>query len=265
MTLNCYVGPMRRHMSQIPIKVIMAVAMSLLLPALGTHAQEVSFPERPDVKQANWYVDQANMIAEAERTEINGVASKLMADEQIPLIVVTIPSLMEYNAAHYTHERYAAALFDEWGIGSQRRNYGILLLVSQGDRMARIEFGQAWAHAHDEEAKQIMATLIIPLFRRGQFSEGILAGVRGLDSVARGLALPRAKAHWWVLPLFILGLCLVIGVIINLFRTGRKGWGWALIAALCVMLFFMLRSAASGGGGAFGGGSSGGGGASGSW
>ena len=98
----------------------MAVALSLLLPPPESQAQEMSFPERPDVRRGTWYVDKANMIAEAEGTEINGIASKLMADEQIPLIVVTIPSLMEYNAAHYTNERYAAALFDEWGIGSQR-------------------------------------------------------------------------------------------------------------------------------------------------
>jgi uncharacterized protein len=245
----------------------LVVSLPLLTLAAAAHAQPARFPERPDVKQGVWYVDQANMITEAEGAEINEIASNLMADEQVPCIVVTIPSLMEYNAAHFTIERYAAALFGEWGIGSERRNYGILLLVSQGDRKARIEFGQAWDHAHDQDAVKIIQTLLVPLFKRGQFSEGILGGVRGLDSVARGLALPKSKSPWWVLPLFIVGLAVVIWMIVNLFKTGRKGWAWALIAVLGVVLFFVLRAAASGsgGGGAFGGGSSGGGGASGSW
>ena len=56
-------------------------------------------------------------------------------------------------------------------------------------------------------------------------------------------------------------------VIVSLFKKGRSGWGWALIAGIAIALFFILRAAASSGGsgGSFGGGSSGGGGASGSW
>ncbi len=68
---------------------------------------------------------------------------------------------------------------------------------------------------------------------------------------------------WVFVGLFALG----VGAAISLIKSGRKGWGWALLAALGVILFFVLRTAMSqsGSGGAFGGGSSGGGGASGSW
>ena len=86
--------------------------------------------------------------------------------------------------------------------------------------------------------------------------------------MARGLALPKATAPWWFIPAFILGAILLVMLIINLFKTGRSGWAWALIAALGALLIFVLYSAASssgGSGGGFGGGSSGGGGASGSW
>ena len=112
-----------------------------------------------------------------------------------------------------------------------------------------------------------MDTLIIPEFKRGSYSPGILAGVRGLDSMARGLALPKEKVPWWIPVAFFGGIVLVVAVIISLFKSGRKGWGWALLAVLGVVLFFVLRAAASsrGSGGAFGGGSSGGGGATGSW
>jgi len=74
-----------------------------------------------------------------EGKEINEVARTLLQEERMPLLVVTIPSLTEYGAAGYTIERYATALFNEWGIGSEERNYGMLLLVAVGDRKARIE------------------------------------------------------------------------------------------------------------------------------
>jgi len=63
------------------------------------------------------------------------------------------------------------------------------------------------------------------------------------------------------------GGAIFLGVLIyNLFKNGKSGWAWALIAALAVLIFFLLRTAAAGGsGGGFGGGSSGGGGATGSW
>jgi len=64
-----------------------------------------------------------------------------------------------------------------------------------------------------------------------------------------------------------LGVIGIVILIINLFKSGKSGWAWALIAFLGVAIFFLLRSAASSGGsgGGFGGGFSGGGGATGSW
>lgn len=241
------------------------LAIMLFSGAGMLRAQEVRFPERPDVADGVWIVDGAGMIAEAEATEINGVATTLMQEERVPLLVVTIASLREMNAAHLTIERYAAELFDAWGIGSERRNYGMLLLVSKGDRKARIELGKDWAGRKDAQAREVMDTLIVPAFKRGDFSGGILAGVRGMDAMARDLQLPSPKQPWWVLPLFAVLLVVVIGVIVSLFKSGRKGWGWALIVALGVLIFFLLRASANSGGGAFGGGSSGGGGATGSW
>ncbi len=88
-----------------------------------------------------------------------------------------------------------------------------------------------------------------------------------MEAMARGLQLPKPEQPWWVLPLFIAAVIGVILLIINLFKTGRSGWAWALIAFLGIMIFFMLRNAGSSGGsgGGFGGGFSGGGGATGSW
>ena len=236
----------------------------LSLLALG-HAGAVTFPEKPP--NEHFYVDQAGLLSPADAATIDKIAASLLAEEDIPILVVTISSLISFRATDYTVDSYAAALFDEWGIGSQERNYGILLLVSPGDRKARIELGKAWGGKHDADAKHVMDSLIIPAFKRGDFSAGISEGVNALDKMARGLALPKPKAPWWILPAMILGALLVIVVIVSLFKSGRSGWGWALIVGIGVVIFFILRAAASSGGsgGSFGGGSSGGGGASGSW
>jgi len=224
-----------------------------------------TFPEKPPDK--DFFVDQAGLIKPEEAKEINQIASKLLVEERIPIFVVTISSLAGMDASAMSIETYAAKLFDEWGIGFEDRNNGMLLLVAQLDRKARIELGADWDHRFDFDALKVMDTLIIPKFKERNFSLGILEGVRGMEAMARGLQLPKPEQPWWVLPLFIAAVIGVILLIINLFKTGRSGWAWALIAFLGIMIFFMLRNAGSSGGsgGGFGGGFSGGGGATGSW
>lgn len=242
--------------------VIFSTIHLVLLPALN-HASAAKFPNKPP--KEHFYVDRADLLNSQVSNAIDDLAGALLAEEKIPILVVTIPSLISFEAASHSIESYATALFDEWGIGYQQRNYGILLLVSLGDRKARIELGKGWGSAHDDDSLYIMNSLIIPAFKKGDYSGGILEGVKALDKMARGLGLPKPKRPWWFIPVTILSIALVIGVIVSLFKSGRTGWGWALIAGLGLLLFFILRNAASGSGGSFGGGSSGGGGASGSW
>jgi uncharacterized protein len=244
-----------------------AIAATWVLAA-GLHtaaAGEATFPDPPAPER--FHRDEAGLIRADEGRELDRIAAELLDEEQVALIVVTIDSLAAHGAAGYTIERYADALFDQWGIGSQARNYGMLLLVSRGDRRARIELGAEWGRTHDSQAQEVMDTLILPEFRRGSYAEGILAGVRGLDAMARGLQLPRPAPPWWALPLLLGLAAAAIAVVISLFRSGRSGWGWALLAALAALLFVVMRSAGQKGGSsdAFDGGSSSGGGASGRW
>lgn len=241
-----------------------AIPVTFLLLFFFTSSVAVTFPDKPP--ESDYFVDNANIIQEKERNEINAIASKILSEEKIPIYVVTIPSLSHHAASSLGIEGYATELFNKWGIGFQDRNYGILLLVSKGDRKARIELGADWGREHDYAAQDIMDNLIIRQFKNANFSLGILDGVRGLDAMARGLALPKPTTPWWYFPLLIISIIGLVMLIINLFKTGRSGWAWALIVAIGVILFFILRNAGSGGsGGGFGGGSSGGGGASGSW
>ncbi len=243
------------------------IAVLLLGVLLSATSLAIEFPERPT--DTDFFVDKAGIINAEAAEKINSLSSKLLKEEQIALFVVTIPSLSDYDAAGYSIEGYAADLFDEWGIGLKNRNYGMLLLVSKGDRKARIELGAAWERSHDRTAKEIMDNLIIPLFKKNDYSKGIVSGVEGLDAMARGLDLPSPEVPWWFMPVAILSIILIVSLIINLFKTGRKGWAWMLIALIATILFFILSALASssdsGSSGGFGGGFSGGGGATGSW
>jgi uncharacterized protein len=267
------------------------LSFTAFLIAWCTAGYAVEFPAKP--ASEHFYVDAAGLIDAKSRNVIDEIANRLLHDKNInvPVFVVTITSLAIYDAMDYSIEEYAAKLFNAWGIGSQEHNNGILLLISMGDRKARIELGQYWGRSYDEDAKQIMDTLIIPRFKEGKYAQGIVEGVRGLAALARGQNIPQPTPLWWILPAKVLGTVLFFGLIYNLFTTGRNGWAWALISILGAVIFSILFSillgfllnflrnllfgqdsyrSSSGGSsrgssGGFSGGSSGGGGATGSW
>jgi len=223
--------------------------------------------------------DLAGLIDEADETEIRRLCDELLTAKATPIIVMTIESMAAHGGADMRIETFARLLFDQWGIGhrelgEQAWNTGILLLVSEGDRRARIELGAGWKREKDDLCRRIMDEQIIPLFKQGKFSEGIVAGVRALDKMARGLKLPRRKRPWWHYAAGAGFVGLAIFTIVSLIRRGSSGWAWlfwgAIFALVGYLLYSYFRSAGRGGGGgfsggSFGGGFSGGGGATGSW
>lgn len=250
------------------------ITIGLLAYAHAPAAQQINL-ERPGDRE--FVTDRAGLIDAADAEQIQTLCDKLLSDKAIPIIIVTIESMAACGAPDLRIETFATMLFDQWGIGYDKIgdtswNRGILLLVSRDDRKARIELGADWAHDYDATCQKIMDEQIIPNFKQGKFSAGILAGVQGLDKMARGLPLPRRVRPWWHFALVIGFIGLAIFTVVSLIRRGASGWAWvfwaAIFALLGMILYNMLRQSGRGGGfsgGSFGGGFSGGGGATGSW
>lgn len=283
-----------------------ALCLGLLLGAAAQEAPSTEIPlERPGQRQ--FVADHAGIITPEHEEEIRALCGQALTHTGgIPIIVVTIESLQSVGYGHLSVEQFATNLFDQWGVGHDEigghdYNRGIMLLVSMGDRKARIELGASWGHGHDVYCQQIMDDQIIARFKQGKFSEGILAGVEALDRLARGLPQPEPykpptpmSTYLWIGG----GILLAALTIVSLAMSGTNGWAWlfwgAIFGALGTILGFLLLAGrrrrygyygggyhgggflgggSSGGGfsaggfsgGSFGGGFSGGGGATGSW
>lgn len=251
--------------------------------------------------------DLARMVEPDDVMAIREIGARLLTEHAIPLIVVTIDSMAQHGGAGWRIETFARVLYDQWGIGyetieGQPWNRGVLLLVSKSDRKARIELGNDWAGEYDQVCQKIMDGHIIPNFKKGDFSGGILAGVQELDKMCRGVASPvqggaatgetgandlgtvnhdykpsppvRPDWYW---PAVAVTAFLAIFTAVSMIRSGSSGWAWALWAVVFGVIGFILynvatssgRSGGGGGGGfsggSFGGGFGGGGGATGSW
>lgn len=241
---------------------------------------------RPDGKES-FITDQADLIASEDEAKINALCKELLQKRATPIIVVTIPSMQAVGGQPGMRiETFARFLFDGWGIGHEKIqlndketvwNTGVLLLVSKGDRKARIELGAHWGHEHDDFCQTIMDEVIIPRFKKEEFSGGIVGGVESLaNMVADKLEIPegaKVPRPWWHYALIVGFVGLVAFTVVSLIRRGASGWAWifwgVVFSVLGVLLYQLLTSRSRGGGGfgggSFGGGFSGGGGATGSW
>jgi uncharacterized protein len=246
------------------------LAAALASPAA---AQRIDLP-RPGPRE--FILDKANLLSPADRQTVRDICDRLLTDKATPIIVVTIESMADHGGG-LRIETFATLLFDQWQIGQAMLggrdwNTGMLLLVSRLDRKARIELGAGWGREKDGEAQRIMQELIIPRFKQGDFSGGILAGVAALDKLARDLELPTAPRPTWHYLAIAGAIGLGIFTIVSLIRRGSGGWAWLfwgiVFAVVGTILYSMLTRRSRGGGfsgGSFGGGFSGGGGATGSW
>ncbi len=246
--------------------------------------------------------DHAGILGPEVRRQLGALQYRAFHSHDTPLVVVTIDSMHEYGGADHSIERFARAWFDHWEIGKRGEqgeliNRGILLLISTGDRRARIELGAEWGTRWDEHAARIMDGVMVPEFERHDYGTGVLAGAQGLlDMAERG---PRAKPPGQLAELFdsmgesplvttplplwamiVLGgggvALIVLAFFLPAYRKGLLIVGVALIVASLILwvlfgllaLYLKERHIGGGfrGGGGFGtGGHSGGGGATGSW
>jgi uncharacterized protein len=199
-------------------------------------------------------------------------------------VVVTLPSLQGY-----TIEDFGYQLGRHWGIGQKGTNTGALLIVAPNEHKVRIEVGYGLeGELTDAISATIIQNYILPSFKRGDYSAGVLAGTTSMLHVLGGNppeisapAIPPTQGHFtpaasvkikppslpqlalMFLLVTILNPIVLIGTLLILIlprSTNRQGGSWDSDGG-------SSGGSSGGGGGGFsgGGGSFGGGGASGSW
>jgi len=237
-----------------------------LQQAVAEKTDYAPYPQ-PD---AGYVTDHADLLSTDEELRLERWLLQVEEKSNVEIIVVTINAMSNYDGSdNHSIESFATALFDTYGIGNMPKNDGVLLLISRGDRKARIELGQHYGRHRDNDALRIMQGVITPEFKRNDYVAGITNGTEAIIEEFAGM---KVTFPWYIVWVGLAALaCLVIGI--SCIRSGKRGWGYVFIGLAIILIllaFYLLRevlkhSNTAGGSGGFGGGSSGGGGATGSW
>lgn len=151
----------------------------LLLPSV--QAQTVAVPALDSP-----VVDTTGTLAAADRQALVDKALALQQRKGSQLQVLIVPT-----TGGETIEQYARRVFDQWRLGREGVDDGVLLLVAINDRRVRIEPGYGLEGAiPDAIANRIIQEYLVPQFRAGDYSAGIAAASNALIGLIDGEPLP---------------------------------------------------------------------------
>lgn len=126
--------------------------------------------------------DYANVINDKTEAEINEYLSALENQSGIQIAVLTVQSLEGEDIASF-----GIKVADAWKLGSEAEDNGAILIAAMQEHDLRIEVGDGLeGELTDAKCGLILRNVIIPAFREGDYSLGILKGVQNMGGVASG-------------------------------------------------------------------------------
>ncbi len=126
--------------------------------------------------------DNAGIINKSTEEELNQYLTSLDEQTGVQMVVLTIPSLEGEDISSYSIK-----VAEKWGIGHSGKDNGALLLVAYEERSLRIEVGYGLEDSlTDAKCGLIIRNVIIPQFKDGDYSEGILKGIKNMGGIASG-------------------------------------------------------------------------------
>jgi len=237
------------------------IAFLLILSCGKLFAQDL--PEKPD-KLVNDYTGTLSA------SQIQQLESKLVAFDDTTstqIAIAIVKSVGDYDINDYTLQ-----LGRKWGVGGEKKNNGVMIVVALGDRKISIQTGYGIEGAlPDVYTNRIIENDIKPAFKAGDYFAGLDAGTDSIIKLVKGEYKADApkrgkKENGSAIPVLLIIIVIIIFIIK---RGGRGGGGSQVIGGRGVAnaLFWSMLFSGGGrgsgggfGGGGFGGGSSGGGG-----
>lgn len=236
-------------------------AFCVLLLMLGMRAHAALMPI-PELKTRVTDLTQTLNVEQQSQLEAKLAAFEQETGSQIAVLMVasTQPEAIE---------QYSIRVVESWKLGREKQDDGLLLLVAKDDRKMRIEVGYGLEGAiPDVIAKRIIAEIMTPRFRQGDFYGGILQATEQAMRLIKGEQLPpppkaqtAAKTPLLdMLPALLIAALVLGGLMRAIFGKFLGGlvnggivgillWtlgaGLALVLLLALIVFFLTFAGAS--------------------
>ena len=160
------------------------VLLLLVFFYTSAEARPYSVEEIPNVQLSNRYKFTSNpdgILSQAAVARIDSICYDLRHRGIAQTAVVAVAEIDSDDVFEFAYE-----LFSSWGVGS-KSNSGIGILLVEEAREIRFVTGYGVEGAlPDAICKRIQMQYMLPYFRNGDYSSGMVAGVEAIRSVLNG-------------------------------------------------------------------------------
>jgi uncharacterized protein len=158
-----------------------ALFFATAIAAAGTPADPIPVP-----KLTGHVVDLTGTLTAPERDALESKLRTFETARGSQVAVLLVPSI-----GPETIEEFAGRVTDAWQLGRKGVDDGVLFVVAKQERKMRIHTGRGvQGTLTDVLSKRIVADLVAPRFRSGDFAGGIDAGADAIMKAIEGEALP---------------------------------------------------------------------------
>lgn len=152
----------------------------LLLIAQTISAQQFPKPMIPK-RLVN---DYTGLLTGQQQLDLNNKLQTFNDETSTQIFVITYDDLQGYDISDFA---VRLANYEDWKIGQEGRNNGILILVSPATRKVTIQTGYGVEGAvTDQLSRRIIETAISPYFKTGNYYAGLDSATNVLMSLTRG-------------------------------------------------------------------------------
>lgn len=160
-----------------------AMLLALLFFSPSAHA-DVAVPPL-----AARVTDLTATLSPEQQQTIETLLAQFEAKKGSQIAVLIVPTTQPE-----TIEQYGIRVAEAWKLGRKGVDDGALLLVAKDDHTLRIEVGYGLEGVlNDATANRIIAEIIVPHFKQGDYYNGILSGVTRMIGVVEGEPLPAPR------------------------------------------------------------------------
>lgn len=174
------------------IKFILVSLLSISVVDVGAKSYRVRDVQNVQRVDSRRFVTNPDGILSREAVaSIDSICYALKASGIAEVAIVAVDDIRPRDMVGFSQE-----LFEGWGVGDQELDNGLGILLVGDMREIRFHTGYGLEGVlPDALCYRIQQDYMVPYFRAGDYSAGMVAGLRAIDTVLRNGELPQAQAE----------------------------------------------------------------------
>lgn len=118
--------------------------------------------------------DYENILTSIQKQRLDSIINKFLRETSNEVVIVTIDSVSPYSSL----KDFTTDLGNFWGVGQKNINNGLIITISKSMRQGWIGTGLGTEQILTNEKLQVIFdSEMIPRFRKGEYYEGLEAGL----------------------------------------------------------------------------------------